>query len=244
MVKFHLPTSEISLIGSLKYRLYTANSPIDIQIIDFSYEEKSKLQSSLLHALSSLGRSELQSNYIKFIYECEFHIYFYSEIPLITAQLISRYVEEENITSFLVYIKIWAKEFNLAGLQNPGFFWTLLGLFFLTNSKYAVMPNLLKPEIHRPVSMEGLDVWTNPQSFKPADTPAAELFVNFLRFLNESFGKIANNRTGEIYDDQEYFLGVSDLFTSENLGVLAKDSENFRQALRKKYKELRHLVKL
>lgn len=243
-LKLQFPTADTSLIGSLKYRLYLKNSPIDILVNDFSYPDRQSFKNLLFDYLLSQGQCTITCDYLVFSSKFTYHIYVNSKIPLHTSQLIGRYNEALTVNTFLYYIKIWSRDFSIKNISEKSYMWTLLALFYLMSTIPPVIKNLQLPEIHNPVPVEGYDIYTDPGHYESLKTPAEALFIGFIEFLYNNKNQVFNIRTGEIVRDDEFALAVTDFFTDKTIGIIKENEKELMRIIQVTYEEISNIVKL
>ncbi|OMJ79913.1 hypothetical protein SteCoe_19943 [Stentor coeruleus] len=243
-LKLQFPTADISLIGSLKYRLYLKNSPIDILVNDFSYPDRQTFKNLLFDYLLTQGQCSATHDYLLFSSKFTYHIYVNSKIPLHISQLIGRYNEALTINTFLYYIKIWSRDFSIKNISEKSYMWTILALFYLMSTNPPVIKNLQLPEIHNPVPVEGYDIFIDPGHYESLKTPAEALFIGFIEFLHNSKNQVFIVRTGEITKDDEFVLAVTDFFTDKTIGITKEHEGELMKMIQVTYEEISNIVKL
>ena len=154
-IKALLPTCDISIVGSLKYKLFLTDSCIDMQLNDPKYYDKQELFKILHDSLSIDGECKIYSNYLEYKSIYTIHIYLNTRLTMHTSDLILRYNSSTTINTFIYYIKIWG---NSLKFDTTGYLWTLIAIFYLINSTPSVLKNLQLPKIHIYVPLEGFDV--------------------------------------------------------------------------------------
>lgn len=233
-LKCEFPLIEVVLIGSLSYKLYLKNSPADILIqSNENPEEILNFQKNLELFITTLGdASNLGSFILLKRKDLLIHIYYTSKIPRVTSSLITRYVTQgQAINTFLIYLKIWSQ--SLPGSQaSEGYFWTLLGLFYMCNSNPPVLRNLVPNVLHQIEPLDGFDVWIDPNEYECADCKVEDLFLGFLQFLNSNLNVLCNYETGDVEKDSEFVWGVVDFFYKGNVGIKNKGRELLIKAVK------------
>ena len=219
--------SKISVVGSISYCLFLESSAIDIQILNPDLPDKQVFQSLLQDFLSPQGACSSHQYYLQFKGEWVFHIYCNTSLPLHTSMLLSKYNSTPEINTFLYYVKLWAGELHVG---VTGYFWTLTALFYLWYTEPHVLENLQQGEIHVPLPVEGFDLWVDSRELMICRKSSWEMYGGFLRFLQGGSGCVFIGKTGEVVQDEEYAMGVSDIFTDVVIGIPVK----YREVLQKK----------
>ena len=241
IIQSKFPSSEISIVGSISYGLFLESSAIDLQITNPQLPDKDIFQSCLQDYLTPQGACSSFPRYLQFAGDCVFHLYCNTSLPLHTSLLLSRYNSTKEINTFLYYIKLWAFDLQL---EVTGYFWTLSALFYLWNCEPPVLPHLQQDEIHSPVPVEGFDVWVDGRDLEISEKSSCRMYEEFMQLLRRSIGCVFIGKTGEIICDEEYALGVSDLFTDKIIGIPVKYLEILKTKINQSCDEVLGIIKM
>jgi hypothetical protein len=244
-IKSEFPLSEVVCIGSLEYRLYLKDSPVDLLVqSNECLEESENFESRLEAFLRTLGDIKRPGNYFQLVRSATVNIYCGSRLPRVTCMLMTRYVSQsQTINTFLTYIKIWGKTLPLTQPVG-GYFWTILGIYYLCNTTPAVIKNLTPDVLHQTEPLEGFDVWMDPEDYPCLKIDLADLFIGFISFLNGNQRVIFNTETGDTEKSDEFFWAVTDFFTKRVLGVVVRDSLNLKDFLNEVFESVKGIEKL
>ena len=231
-LKSHFFDSEVLMIGSISYKLFVAGTAIDILINSPSYSDKADFQMALTQFFSEEADYSNCPVYIDLKLPYKIRLFFGTKIPVYTTQLVQAYNQSLTVNTFLIYIKIWSKNLEI---MDSGYFWTLLGIFYLCNAKE--LKNLQR-EVHAPEPVEGFDVWIDCENSSTKETPFEDLFCQFIVFLFDNLGNVFNTKTGEIAQDSDFALGVSDFFTDKIIGIPDKKYKDLEQKIKEIYEEI------
>lgn len=237
MVKEEFPLCEIQPIGSIQYKLFQKDSAVDLLILGQS-ESGTEFFNVFCEFLRKSGDVVDLKKFVQFKMGTVFHLHFNSRIPQVTCRLIDRYNQSQNVNSFLHYLKIWGKSLNLPENYPKGYFWTLIGLFFLSNTSPPTIKNLLLGSTEDPEILEGYNIWTDPTDYPSLETPIMSLLLGFFKLLSTSTCVIFNTRTGEVKKSSEYLWAVTDLFTDNIVGIPICELERTGKRVKSVYEDL------
>ena len=92
--------------------------------------------------------------------------------------------------------------------------------------------------------VEGFDVWVDGRDLEISEKSSCRMYEEFMQLLRRSIGCVFIGKTGEIICDEEYALGVSDLFTDKIIGIPVKYLEILKTKINQSCDEVLGIIKM
>lgn len=212
-LKSYSPSCTLKFIGSAVIGTYIKDSSIDILV-----QDALKPPSTYIVSLGSVTWKP-DSCFLLTLPKSKYTFCAHTEnlLQIETSALIKKYCQiDARINELLLFVKIWAKNWNLTALS--GFHWTIITLVFIINTEPSLVPNLQHKK-HTEKLINGFDTWFDSEysQVSPNYWSLGELIFHFFHFFSENLEFVADLKTGKFLEGTGQKLVALHPFTGQSI---------------------------